>query len=72
MDSEENSGVVFLLYHSGGALPEAMVQCSARAKYFRVQIEDLCEGCIFDFKRRGLGEWLFYFADIVFIQQVSS
>lgn len=23
-------------------------------------------------KRRGLGEWLFYFADIVFIQQVSS
>ncbi|EDM50215.1 hypothetical protein EUBVEN_02867 [Eubacterium ventriosum ATCC 27560] len=29
-------------------------------------------GVYFALKRRGLGECLFYFADIVFIEQVSS
>ena len=62
----------FLLYHSGGALPEAMVQCPLQGRNTQSTNRRFVRGVYFALKRRGLGEWLFYFADIVFIQQVSS
>ena len=62
----------FLLYHSGGALSEAVIHSPLQGRNNQSTTRRFVRGVYFALKRRGLGEWLFYFANIVFIEQVSS
>ena len=49
-----------------------MIQAPCKGEIPGVQIVRFVRGVYFALKRWGLGEQLFYFADIVFIEQVSS
>ena len=51
---------------------EAVIQAPRRGEIPRVQIIDLCEGCISLSNAEGLRERSFHFADIVLTQQIPA
>ena len=60
--------VQFSLYHSGGIYRQAVIQAPRRGEIPRVQIVDLCEGCISLSNAEGFENGLLYLADIILTQ----
>ena len=63
---------IFLKMAYYNVLINTVIQCPLQGRNTQSTNRRFVRGVYFALKRWGLGEQLFYFADIVFIEQVSS
>ena len=66
--AKENCGSNFLCITAAAAALQAVLQAPRRGEIPRVQIADLCEGCISLSNAEGLENGLLNFADIILTQ----